>query len=80
MSNYDGPRSEKIMEELSNKDPKIFVGGGLNDGHAYRDEIYIVVHSLEEIDIDIPIGLDDKPIFLRVMNFIDEYFSEFKKV
>jgi|TARA_B100001094_G_scaffold328659_1_gene389556 L-seryl-tRNA(Ser) seleniumtransferase len=53
MSNYDGPRSEKIMEELSNKDPKIFVGGGLNDGHAYRDEIYIVVHSLEKIDIDI---------------------------
>ena len=52
-SNYIGPKSEKIMEVLSKSDPKIYVGGGLNDGHAYRDEISITVHSLDEIDIDI---------------------------
>ena len=52
-SNYKGPKSEKIMEVLSKSDPKIYVGGGLNDGHAYRDEISITVHSLDEIDIDI---------------------------
>ena len=50
---YKGPKSEKIMEELSKNDPKIYVGGGLNDGHAFKDEIYIIVHSLEEIDIEI---------------------------
>ena len=52
-SNYEGPKSNKIMEELSKNDPKIYVGGGLNDGHAYMDEVYIVVHSLEEVDINI---------------------------
>jgi len=52
-SNYYGPKSEKIIEELSKNDPKIFVGGGLNDGHAHMDEVYIVVHSLEEVDINI---------------------------
>ncbi len=31
--------------------------------------------SSEEIDIDIPICLDDKPIFIRVIDFIDDYFS-----
>ena len=36
------------MEVLSKSDPKIYVGGGLNDGHAYRDEISITVHSLDE--------------------------------
>jgi len=41
------------MEELSKNDPKIFVGGGLNDGHAFVDEVCIVVHSLEEVDINI---------------------------
>ena len=50
---YKGPKSEEIMEELSKNDPKIYVGGGLNDGHAFKDEIYIIVHSLEEIDIEI---------------------------
>ena len=52
-SGYKGPKSEKIMEELSKNDPKIYVGGGLNDGHAYRDEISITVHSLDDADIDI---------------------------
>ena len=51
-SNYEGPKSEKIIEGLSNNDPKIFVGGGLNDGHAYMDEVHIFVHSLEEVDIN----------------------------
>lgn len=51
--NYKGPRSEEIMNELSKNDPKIYAGGGLNDGHAYLDEVSLVVHSLDEIDIDI---------------------------
>jgi len=52
-SNYKGPRSGEIMEDLSKNDPKIYLGGGLNDGHADKDEICIIVHSLDEIDIEI---------------------------
>ena len=41
------------MINVSKNDPKIYAGGGLNDGHAYLDEVSLVVHSLDEIDIDI---------------------------
>ena len=54
-SNYSGPKSEKIMEELANNDPKIFVGGGLNDGHAYMDEVCVVVHRIDAPLIPLPV-------------------------
>ena len=46
--NYEGPTTEEIRQFLENGEPKIFVGK-----HNYDEEINIVVHSLNEFEIDI---------------------------
>ena len=46
--NYEGPTTKEIRQFLENGEPKIFVGK-----HNYDEEINIVVHSLNEFEIDI---------------------------